>query len=65
MNLSAILTALRYVLVAVGGYFTAKFSLDAEQIEAIITGILTIIPAVVGIFTTIKNKKAIEKAETK
>lgn len=64
MNLSAILTALRYVLVAVGGYLTAKFSLDSAQVEAIITGLLTIIPAVVGIITTVKNKTTVKAAET-
>ena len=63
MNLSAILTAIRYVLVAVGGFFTAKFSLDAAQVEAIITGLLTIIPAVVGIITTVKNKTTVKAAE--
>lgn len=64
MNLSAILTAVRYILVALGGFLTAKFSLSSEDIEAVITGLLTIIPAVVGIVTTIKNKTKVEAANT-
>lgn len=63
MDLSAIYTAIRYVLVGLGGYVTAKFALDAEQVNAIVTGVLTIIPAVVGVVQTVKNKKKIKEAE--
>jgi hypothetical protein len=64
MNLSAILTAVRYILVGAGGFLVAKFSLDAEQVNAIITGLLTIIPAVIGVVQTVKNKTKVEAATT-
>jgi len=64
MNTATILTTLRYILVAVGGYFTAKFSLDAETVNTIVTAVLTLIPAVIGIITTVKNRTKVDAANT-
>lgn len=63
MNLSAILTALRYILAAAGGFIVSKGWLDAETLEQVIGAILVLIPAVAGIITNIKNKSKAEAAK--
>ena len=63
MDVSAILTILRYVLTAIGTYVLSKGWADAATIESIIGGLLMIVPAIFGFFVNVKKTAKVEAAK--
>ena len=57
MNIEVILSALRQVLIFVGGYFVGKGLIDQSVVETLVPAIITVVASVWGLIAKSKDQK--------
>lgn len=62
MNAS-LLTLIRYALTFVGGFLVSKGLVNAEELDAIVGAVLTILTTAFGIYVNAKNTSKVEAAQ--
>lgn len=54
---AAILTAVRYVITAVGGYLVSRGAITADTLQMILGVVGAVAPNLIGVFLSIRNKR--------